>query len=473
MNQNEIDLENIIEDIRHTHVYVEGDNTIVCIEDGVEFNERAFNCCFMGRAVTESDMKVNFDLFDEQQAEEKDGRRKRHTIKGRPAWDIVIDRLMPVRARVSMFGKPKIIENFGLNGAKINVLNTWRGTLLEPHTPFAMEDVSLWLDHIGRTMGDDTAIVLDWMAWIVQNCSEKVRWGLLIHSRQGIGKDTLVAPIHAIFGAHNTCEVDARAIDSSFNGFDKAKFIVLNELENDSKYSTYTKLKPKISGTGSGMIVINEKYKSPCWCENVSAWMVFTNEPDALPMESSDRRFHVIEGKQPVSVEDQEAYYAKLWHWYRKEDGFAKVFAYLLRRDVTAFNPAQPPPASEAKVNMQIAAMTAEGRWVESLMSVGSLANRTVVTTEEIEKLAMLDDAGTRLMLTGKKLRQGLDHAGWDQVGSHPFDGGRVETFKTTWWVKRGQPRHSVASLRERMFAEMPKGMLARLSKVASSKVAA
>ena len=153
MNQNEIDLENIIEDIRHTHVYVEGDNTIVCIEDGVEFNERAFNCCFMGRAVTESDMKVNFDLFDEQQAEEKDGRRKRHTIKGRPAWDIVIDRLMPVRARVSMFGKPKIIENFGLNGAKINVLNTWRGTLLEPHTPFAMEDVSLWLDHIGRTMG--------------------------------------------------------------------------------------------------------------------------------------------------------------------------------------------------------------------------------------------------------------------------------------------------------------------------------
>jgi hypothetical protein len=453
-----LDYETLLEKVRLSYCYMEGDNKIIRLTDLTEFGQTEFNNSVDGRALTARLHEYAVEQFKDEVRDQPDNRRKPTSIKRVSAWELVIDILPVVTARVAVFGEHEIICDYTLQGITQDVLNQWRGSSLRPSETVTEDDVAIWLDHIHAVAGDQAEVLIDWFAWIVQRANEKVRWAPLIHSKQGVGKDSMVAPIHQIFGAHNTVEIEAKTIDGSFNAYDRAKFVILNELENDTRYTTYNKIKPKISGTGSGMTQVNEKFKAPYWANNVSAWMVFTNHDDAMPLEEGDRRFHVIKAKHPVELEQRQAYYRRMWDFYRTQNGYEKVFAYLIRRDVTDFNPDQPPTPNQAKVEMQYEAMTEGGQWGLGLAQVGELRDRKVVCNREIEWLSKGRDIYRGL--SSKKIRDGMEGAGYTKLGSHPLTGGRTPTEKTTFWVRDDAVRHLgdsfTARHREVMMAEMP-----------------
>src|SRR5262249_47640732 len=84
-------------------------------------------------------------------------------------------------------------------------LNSYRPSLLVPK----YGDVALWLDHIRYIFnGRDEEMnhFLDVLAFKAQHPGAKIRHALCIGGVPGLGKDTMLRPLKAIFGPHNFVE---------------------------------------------------------------------------------------------------------------------------------------------------------------------------------------------------------------------------------------------------------------------------
>lgn len=371
----------------------------------------------------------------------------------RSAASLLLPSIRRFDTHILVFGAGRVIDH-ECSGIIKRCLNRYTPGTVVPHPyPQAAGDVATFVSHIEAICAREPAsakVLLDWMAWVIQHPGEKVRWAPLIYAPQGIGKDSLLRPLIEIIGQHNCDDISPSQLEENFNTFDAKKLIVLNEMLNNARYSTYDRIKPKISGTGSGYIVVNEKYLRPYSVKNVSAWVVFTNHPDAMPMEEGDRRFFVLHGEQPCPAARKEAYFAAYHDWLSK-GGTARLYRWLLDRDVRSFNPNQPPADTEAKHEMRWEAMTDAGRWLASHCTAGAYANRTILTRHEIEALGSVEDQA----ISSRKLTEGLRAGGFESIGVHPIAAGRTNTGRKTTFYARDGIRWDAATTRDRMFAEM------------------
>jgi hypothetical protein len=453
--------------VQQTYVYKEGTGEIIRIPDLVEFNSITFNECQDGQRLSKLHNVMSLTAFEiEREAADFDKRR----TPARPlsAWKLVQDTLNAVTVKISLFSAAPVVDH-EVGGITHSCLNVWRPSSLEPADPFEPADADPWVNHVRAMLGEQAGeMLLNWFAWIVQHPDMKVRWAPIIYSEQGTGKDMMIGPIHSIFGRHNTTDLDGQILSNQFNDYDGKKFLIVNELKNNSRWDTYEKLKPKISGNGSGMVRINEKGEKPYWVPNVSAWIVFTNNRGAMAIDPLDRRFYVIHGSFPVALVDRAEYFARLAHWLRHEDGDAKVYAYLIRRqvDLTDFNQSVPPAGNAAKNEMAYDAMTEQGKWVNDAISCGAFADRQIIVRKEVDRLADMEGVTG---LTDWKMDEGMRGAGLVNLGSHPLAAGRTgqRKGKSTWFV-RGDLLVKFGATwtpayRDVLYREMPAETMAKL----------
>lgn len=216
-------------------------------------------------------------------------------------------------------------------------------------------DVSVWLDHCRHMVPDDIERehILNVMAFKTQHPNVKINHAILHGGDEGTGKDTMWAPLLWAIGGpnqHNRSIMENKGLDSQWGYALEAEIVILNELkepEARERRALANRLKPIIAAPPE-TLTINRKGLHPYEMLNRLLVLSFTNDPVPISLPTQDRRWFCV-WSHTERLDDAES--KRIWKWY-KNDGFAKIAAWLHQRDVSAFNPASAPPVTEWKINM-------------------------------------------------------------------------------------------------------------------------
>jgi hypothetical protein len=206
-----------------------------------------------------------------------------------------------------------------------------------------------FVNHVERIFNKpgDAAMFLDFMAHKVQCPGAKLRFALLIAGEQGTGKDTALSMCYPAIGPWNVANIDAAALDQSFNEYEAASLIVISEAANHgemSKWAFNEKTKVLIAGLPDE-VTINPKYGHKFSMRRHAGVVVTTNHMEGgLYIPPDDRRYDVIEAatKKEMGLEDAQVcadYFNTLWGWFHASNGASHVAAFLKSRDIAKFNP--------------------------------------------------------------------------------------------------------------------------------------
>jgi hypothetical protein len=245
--------------------------------------------------------------------------------------------------------------------------NRWR----DARPAYAPGDITPWIDHC-RTLVEEPAELehlWDMMAFKVQNPRIKINHAVLHGGDEGSGKDTFWAPfIWSVCGPdlRNRGLVDNDSVSSAWGYHLESEVLIINELKEPDareRRALANKLKPIIAAPPD-TLPINRKGLHPYDMVNRMFVLAFSNDPVPISLASQDRRWFCIWSSAPRM---NPAAAAKLWKWY-ENGGFAAIGHWLKTRDVSKFNPAEPPMMTEFKQNLVENSMSTAESYLVDLM---------------------------------------------------------------------------------------------------------
>ena len=296
--------------------------------------------------------------------------------------------------------------------------NRWR----DARPPVAAGDIAPWLDHCRVLVPEPTELahVLDVMAFKLQHPEVKVNHAILHGGDQGSGKDTMWAPfIWSVCGPHlkNRGLLDNDTMSSQFGYALESEILILNELkEPDAKErrALANRLKPIIAAPPE-MLSVNRKGLHPYQMANRVFVLAFSNDPVPISLDSQDRRWFCIWSQAPRMTPDAAA---RMWAWY-KAGGFAAIAAWLLARDVSAFNPGAAPASTEFKMNLVEHGMSIAESYLVDLMrlKIGEFSRGVIGSPFHAvcDRLAGSAPSGVKVPQTA--LLHAFKEAGWVDCG--------------------------------------------------------
>jgi len=207
---------------------------------------------------------------------------------------------------------------------------------------------SLFLEHLAYLFDGDqgaTDHVLDWIAHLVRRPAERIDHALLITSEQkGIGKSTLGQIVKRLTGEKNARTAAPKDLKSQFDGWLAGKlFIQVDEVYESGNWELANKLKSIIT---EPVVSVNLKYGPQMEINNYARLMMFSNHTAPLSLEEGDRRYFVFNSQAQPRPDD---YYEKLHREVMSAAGMNAIYSFLMRRDLSQFNPHRRPPMTQAK----------------------------------------------------------------------------------------------------------------------------
>jgi hypothetical protein len=325
-------------------------------------------------------------------------------------------------------------------------------------------DPTPWLDHVERMIPDDIERehVLNVMAFKVQNANVKVNHAVLHGGHPGSGKDTMWAPFFWAIGGDslaNVKKLDNKDLSTPWGYHLECEVLIINELrqpEASDRRALENSLKPVIAAPPE-FLSIQRKGLAPYEAVNRLQVVAFSNERMAITIPSNDRRWFVLWSN--AFCMDSEAA-ARMWAWY-KSGGFAAVAAWLLERDVSAFNAGAAPPMTEAKAIMVETGMSgAESFLVEMMRSrIGEFASGVLGGPWQSVCDRLTGQAPTGMKLPVAALLHAFREAGWVDMGLLKS---RAHTTKKHIYAAPDMVNRGKSELRD-MVQSMPESKIASL----------
>jgi hypothetical protein len=202
-------------------------------------------------------------------------------------------------------------------------------------TPRVQGDPSRFLWHIEKLFPDptDQAIILSYLAALIQHKGVKFQWAPLIQGVEGNGKTFFTRCIAYAIGDRYSHFPKAAEIASKFNDWLYAKiFIGVEDIYvHDSKYEVMETLKPMLT---SERQEIEPKGGAKLTRDICANFLINTNHKDGLRKTQNDRRFAPFYTAQQ-SVADLKRdrmlgeYFPELYNWAIRTQGFAIIADYL------------------------------------------------------------------------------------------------------------------------------------------------
>jgi len=260
--------------------------------------------------------------------------------------------------RVAMGGKSLVALTYAAgDGALVSHNGETKGNLWVDARPVVTAthsqlDIGIWLDLCRTLVPEHDALDHIWnvMAFKVQNPRRKINHAILHMGDEGTGKDTMWAPfLWSVCGPdhRNRAIVNGGDMSSQWGYAYESEILVLNELhepEAAQRRALANRLKPLIAAPPE-TISINRKMMRPYDAANRLFVLAFSNEAVPISTSSQDRRWFAVRtqvGRLP------QAQASALWEFYRA-GGYEAIASWLYARDVSAFDPAAIPMATEAK----------------------------------------------------------------------------------------------------------------------------
>ncbi len=197
--------------------------------------------------------------------------------------------LMPIYSNAIYL--PGAAEEFEFEGKScVNLFKMWPPANGEMN-PEVIETV---LEHAKRRFPEDWKLLIDFLAWCVQNPGKKLAWVMFIQGVQGDGKTYWSRMMTTVMGAANTKEIDPVAVKSNFTGWaEGCVFAVMEEirLAGQNRYEIMDRTKSIFTNP---RISIHRKGLDPYDAPNVTNYLLLTNHQDALPLHHDDRRYCIL-----------------------------------------------------------------------------------------------------------------------------------------------------------------------------------
>lgn len=220
-------------------------------------------------------------------------------------------------------GSGGVIEQSGVRMANTYVAIT---------TPSVEGDPAPYLDLVRRQLPDpnDQAILLSYMAAVVQNPGLKAQWWPVLQGVKGNGKTLhITAMVHAIGLQYchlpNTDKMIRNGMN--FNGWVEGKlFIGLEEVHGADRRGFFDGLKPTVT---NGLIPIEGKGIEETTADNRANGVITTNPRDGVPIDDDERRYAPLFCAQQRPADLMRdgmdgAYFADLYDWLFGRNKYAQ-----------------------------------------------------------------------------------------------------------------------------------------------------
>lgn len=336
-------------------VYCEPTGEWVRIRDGRVMKKEVFNDTAEARLVARAELSER-----ERKWREAGTKGPRPTLQS--AHRILVPRVRVVQEISYCPAQPKIYESASRHGG------CGFNTYVAPERPFAgrrIEDdeVRPFTELIEWVFPDQASatLLLDWMSFIAQNPGAKVQWAPVLFSvTQGVGKDTVLRVLrYGVTGEDNVASIPPHRVEGEFNADWAPKQVVLvDELPSFQKRDLYDRLKALVA-SGAGSISVNPKGLARYEMPNLQCWCFTTNKPDALALETTDRRFIILQAREERMPEDIRARFNAWGDWddatrSGSRRGYQMAGEWLRQRVISAsFSPYECTVTTDAKEQMR------------------------------------------------------------------------------------------------------------------------
>lgn len=304
-------------------------------------------------------------------------------------------------------GEPMIIEG------KVLTIDGWLQSpgdktfnrYVPPDIEHIEGDVSKWLNHIKFIYPSEADHIVNWLAHRVQRPGDKVNHCLDFIGNQGIGKDTILAPVIAAIGSQNFKQITAKVFyNSEWNDYLQSVIMRINEVHDlggESRYGFYDATKDVITNPPE-MHRINIKHLPQYAAANVCGVVMTSNHLDALYISPDDRRHYVCVSTR-TKEEFPPGYFDEMHAWF--ENGGNEAVAHYLANLDGAFNAKSPPPHTEGWHMVVAAGLAPESGDLSDVIE--ALGKPAAVTLHMIRARTPIDSQ-LRLTFEDAKLRRAI-----------------------------------------------------------------
>lgn len=218
-------------------------------------------------------------------------------------------------------------------------------TYIPVDTPRQAGDPGRILNHIALMLPDpgDQAILLAYMAAVVQHPGIKFQWAPLLVGTEGNGKTLIARCLAAAVGHRYTHTPNAQDLNNKFNAWLQGKlFIGIEEVYTTERAELIEALKPMITNS---RIEIQAKGGDQVTGDNRANFVLCSNHRDAIRKTGTDRRYAIFFTAQQDADDIVRQgmggnYFPELYNWLERE-GYAIMNNYLREYVIPAeLNPA-------------------------------------------------------------------------------------------------------------------------------------
>lgn len=268
-------------------------------------------------------------------------------------------------------------------------LNAYYGLGVVP-TDYDINVIQPYLDHVRNVIcaENDTyyQYVINWCAHMLQVPEEKPETAIVLKAAPGTGKGTFVKPLGKIIGSHFLHATDAKHILGKFNKSMENKILVFGDEFFSGSKEASDKLKGKITEDTQ---TIERKGIDVIETPDFARVILASNHENIVRIEVDDRRYLFLEVSD--SVKQNHDYFGQLAPLVKSNNFAAMLADYLLKIDITNFNP-RAVPKTEALAKQKLDNLEPLDKWILHCLRVGSFTSKASlearVVTHEINKLA-------------------------------------------------------------------------------------